>query len=174
MAMRSPVVSGAPFTLPFSHVLGPASGDDRPEDGDSSPHPSIRLAVPGDRPVAYTNRFLNIGVPRNNPGIQHSVYFTRRPVVDRYTVEEEFRVSGYLSYHYLHSGSMVVGVVFCTDRSQTIIEEYKLAVRGRELGKNYVPNFNLEKLGLLIFTADNSSTLVIPNNFDSSLLVRSD
>jgi len=125
-------------------------------------------------PVAYTNRFLNVGVPRNNPGIQHSVYFSRRPVTDRYTIEQEFRVSGYMSYSYLHSGSMVVGVVFSTDRSKTTVEEYKLAVRGRELGKRFVPNFNLEKLGLLIFTADSSSTLVVPNDFDSSLLVRSD
>ena len=179
MSLRSPVVSDSTFPLPFTDVVAPttSASESSSSEEDSSASLGAILASSKKRaggPVAVLNRFTPLGVPKDRPGIRHTLFFSKRPVGNSFSIQDECKVSGYLSYSYLLCGSVVVGVVFSTDNSKTTNGEYKLVVRGRETSRNFTPNFNLEKMGLLMFVAEDSSALVIPNDVESSLLVRTD
>lgn len=188
MSTRSPVVAVGTFSLPFASVVKPSpfvsdstNGADAPEsesaENDAQEILNAALAPPVVHagPIAVIGRFINLGRPRDNPGIRHTLFFSRRPTSDVYSLSEQtFKVSGYLSYNYLLSGATVVGVVFSSDNSRSTTEVYKLVVRSADEPRNFTPNFNLEKSGLMMFVSDNSSTLVIPTELDSSLVVRTD
>jgi hypothetical protein len=175
VSKRSPVMVGEPFALPFSSVVGHLRSEDSDDpELERLNAVSTRLATSFDLPPARTNCFYDLGSPKDSPGISHILYFSRRPVSDKFTIEKEFKVSGYLSYNYLHNGSFVTGLIFNADRSRTYSEEYKLSVGARERQVGYKPNFNLETMGLLMFVAEDSSTLVIPHHVESGLLVRAD
>lgn len=176
---RSPVISGCTFALPFVDVVSPIPAVDTSsaeEAQDESVNLMVAQAVNRTRrgPVAVLNRFISLGIPRERTGIRHTLFFTKKPVNNLYTVQDDCKVSGYLSYSYLYCGSVVVGIVFSSDNSKTSGNDYKLVVRGKETPVNFAPNFNLEKMGLLLFIAEDSSTLVIPNDIESSLLVRTE
>ena len=172
---------GEAFPLPFTNVLNPIPSTAPAENQESDFETGrlnamlVQASLSSRGPVALVGRFVDLGLKHDNDGIRHTVFFTRRPVTDSYFIEEDVRVSGYLSYSYLRSGSIVVGLVFSTDASRTEQREYKLCSRGNsETPAQFTPNFNLEKMGLLMFVADDSTTLVIPNDVDSGLVVRID
>jgi hypothetical protein len=49
-----------------------------------------------------------------------------------------------------------------------------LVVKASPSPANFSPNFNLEKMGLFLFVADDSSVIVTSGEVESSLVVRSD
>jgi hypothetical protein len=85
-------------------------------------------------------------------------------------------ISGVCNYRYLHAvGSTVIyGVLFSTPRAKTTNADYKLVVTQYDGDKNYVPTFDLEKLGLLYYLGADSSVMVIPTHIDFRLLVKAD
>lgn len=181
MTQKSPVVFGQAFDLPFSDVVSPVRAAEDTASEENSESEVLALATvlaqvsrASRGPVAVLNRFCPLGVPKDRPGILHTAFFSKRPVSRQYTVSDEYKVSGYVSYAYLYSGSVVVGIMFSTDNSKTLVRDCKMVVRCHEHPQNFVPNFNLEKMGLLMFVADDSSTLIIPNDIESSLLVRTE
>lgn len=179
MALRSPVRADAPFELPFSVVITPSPiiNESLPqEDADSSrayvrPEPAI-LSNTGPR--AVINRFIDLGSSREAVGIRHVLFFQKRPVSKSFTVQGTFRVTGYLSYSYLLSGSVVVGVIFISESSLTRVHDSKLVVCASATPGHFVPSFNLEKMGLLLFSAEDSSVLVTPTDIESNLIVKVD
>lgn len=184
--LRSPVVVGAQFRLPFDDVVRPAAFDDTFSQLETSapvetdPHQEAQslkqlLAPPKER-VAVLGRFIELGIPRDRPGLRHTVVFIRRPASDSlFTLSEAtFKVSGYLSYNYLMCGSTTVGMVFSTDNVRTSCTHFRLVVKASPSPANWSPNFNLEKMGLFLFVADDSSVMVTAGEVESSLVVRSD
>lgn len=184
--LRSPVVFGSAFSLPFDDVVKPATFDASINQLESAspvevdPHLEAQtmrllLAAPKER-VAVMGRFHELGTPKDRPGLRHTVVFTRRPAADsKFTLSEaQFKVSGYLSYNYLMCGPTTVGLVFSTDDARTTFSYFRLVVKASQSPANFTPNFNLEKMGLFLFVADDSSVIVTSGEVESSLVVRSD
>lgn len=187
MSLRSPIIAGAAFALPYVDVVSPMSSigdtsssetDSQSGDSQQSPiDPVLMRKVQGRPlgPIAILGRFIELGVPRDRPGSCHTLFFSRKPLTNVFTLSEEtHKVSGYMSYNYLLSGQVVVGVVFTTENARTRVAGHRLSVRSTSEPRNFSVNFNLEKMGLLLYSADDSSSLAIPNDIASSLIVRTD
>lgn len=185
MALRSPIVKEAQFELPFDDVMKPVRYEDTSSQPDGSAperaDPLIdaqairQMMAPPKERVAIIGRFIPLGVPRDKPGSRHTLLFTRKPADSKFKLSEAtFKVSGYLSYQYLMCGPTVVGLVFTTDNLRTESSYYKLVVKASSKPVNFFPNFNLEKMGLFMFVADDSSAIVTSGEVESSLVVRSD
>ncbi len=184
MSLRSPIVAGVQFALPYVDVvtpMKPVDADTSSADTESNSDAELssdlmqQISRPMLGPVAFIGRFINLGVPRERTGSRHTLYFSRKPMGNLFAISDDtFKVSGYLSYNYLLSGSVVVGLVFSTDHIRTRSTDHKLIVRSSNEPHNFTVNFNLEKMGLLMFVAEDSSTIVIPNDIESSLIVRTD
>lgn len=185
-SLRSPIIAGgAPFALPYVDVVSQMSsvGDTSSSEADSqsadtSPVDAammrkVQVKVLG--PVAVLGRFIELGVPKDRPGTCHTLFFSRKPMSNVFSLADDtHKVSGYMSYNYLLSGQVVVGVVFSTENTRTRVAGHRLSVRSTAEPRNFAVNFNLEKMGLLLFLAEDSSSLAIPNDIASSLIVRTD
>lgn len=175
----SPIVHGAEFALPFGAVIMPRviTGEESNEDQGAQHDYDLSgalLSAEPNAPSAFAQRFIELGVCGSHNGLLHTLYFTRRPITNRFVVEGESKVSGYLSHSYLKCGSSVVGLVFSTDRSKTHNRQTSLRVLGGGNAEPFEPNFNLEKMGLLMFVGRDSTVLVVPNDLDSPLLVKTE
>lgn len=179
MAKRSPIRSTVKFTLPIRGVV-PSFNVDGAADGivPDIPLPGATPALHGGDPhgpMLQLQRFYSFGNSRDRPGTHHTLLLCKRPVVNEFTLDQEFKISGYCGYSYLRSGSMVAGLVFHTDRTRTVCNTMRLVIRGNTpTPANFVTSYNLEKLGVLSFVADDSTTLLIPTEVDSSLVVKAD
>ena len=175
MAKRSPIRFDVKFALPIRGVLAQTSADATASEGGlSSASPLVRGGEP-DGMILQIQRFYSFGFCRDRRGTQHSVLLCKRPVVNEFTLDQEFKISGYCSYSYLRNGSMVAGLVFHTDKSRTVCDPMRLVVKGNtDSPSNFATSYNLEKLGVLSFVADDSTTLLVPTEVDSSLVVKAD
>lgn len=185
MAKRSPIRSNVKFALPIRGVVSSFGGFSGAEDdvGQVVPLPGVSAGVGvntfhgGDAqgPMLQLQRFYSFGTSRERPGTHHSVLLCKRPVLNEFTLDQEFKISGYCGYSYLRNGSMVAGLVFHTDKTRTVCNPMRLVIRGTTQNPtNFVTSYNLEKLGVLSFVADDSTTLLIPTEVDSSLVIKVD
>lgn len=119
-------------------------------------------------------RFTILGALKDSPGKMHTLFLCKKPVSNVFTLEDEIKVTGYLSYSYLKTGTFITGVVFNSLKAKTTVTPTSLVVKNSPAPKGFQPSFNLEKLGALIYIASDSSVLVATTSIDSSLLIKVD
>lgn len=180
MAKRSPIRSNTKFALPIRGVVSSFGLDDTGDDVAQAvplPGAAVNTFHGGDPhgPMLQLQRFYSFGTSKERPGTHHAILLCKRPVLNEFTLDQEFKISGYCGYSYLRNGSMVAGLVFHTDKTRTVCDPMRLVIRGTtQSPANFVTSYNLEKLGVLSFVADDSTTLLIPTEVDSSLVVKAD
>lgn len=136
--------------------------------------------VRSDRPFVLENVvpqiFNDLGLQRKNRGAQHTLFLNKPPVTNQFRLAEEKRLNGYFSYNLLHeqSNDLLVGVVFTTMQALTVRSNIRLFVGNRVRHEAFEPHYILEKLGLLVYTSPDSSTLVVPINVEHQFLVKVD
>lgn len=83
-------------------------------------------------------------------------------------------INGYASYSFITTNSSIVGIAVFSIRSKTTMNHFllKIGVDRQNIPTKFDAQFFLEKLGLLMYIAKNSSVLFIPVNVNSSLLVK--
>jgi len=122
--------------------------------------------------IQQPNRFFKLSSPK---GYQRTCFFPRIPLVTNFDLSEPTSLTGYISFRYFMVNSMPYGVLFESIRSRTEVKEYVLKVGlPEELSDAFDPIYLLEKMGVLLFKANDSSILAIPSDIHSSLLVRAE
>lgn len=122
-------------------------------------------------------RFIDLGPQRNSRGTTHTLYLCKVPVHPEFFVGEQHPINGYCSYRMLYNSSdnFTVGVVFLSAASRTASSDYTFLIGGSSVEDvdAFDPSFILEKsIGLLIFRANDSSLLVIPENISSTFVIK--
>jgi len=120
--------------------------------------------------VTQTSRFFKCVSPT---GYQHTAFFMRTPLVDSFETSELTVLTGYISFCYLLCNGSPQGILFKSIRSRTEVKPYVLRVGiPDELPGTFEPLYILEKLGVLVFKAQDSSLIATLIHIDSSLLVK--
>ena len=130
----------------------------------------------GEHPV---NRFIAMGPQRGTKGITHTLFLKVAPIHPMFFVGDQANLSGYCSYRFIYNNnsSLLIGVVFLSLSSRTVVSDYTLSVgnAAMELPDSFDPSFLLEKsVGIILFKANDSSILAIPSEVSSNLLIRTD
>lgn len=118
--------------------------------------------------------FTVVGHQRKNRGITHVVYLKRSPMTSRFNVGESNKITGYCSYRLLFNERLLCGVVFTVFGTLLTCNPYKLVVAnyGR-LPETFETSHVLENMNLMMFSASDSSLVVVPTTYDHvGLLVR--
>lgn len=120
--------------------------------------------------VSQPSRFFKCGSTR---GYQHTAFFMKKPLVDQFEKSTPTALTGYISFSYLLFNGSPQGVIFESIRSRTEVKPYVLRVGiPDELPGTFEPLYILEKMGILVFRAFDSSLIATPISIDSSLLVK--
>ena len=94
------------------------------------------------------------------------------PLLSTFDLSDVTTLTGYISFRYLLNNSTPYGVLFESIKSRTEVKDYLLKVGLKDVMPDvFEPIFLLEKLGVLMFKANDSSILAIPSEISSSLLV---
>lgn len=121
------------------------------------------------------NKFIKLGHQRGNTGIIHTLFLRRHPVLDTFYVKEKHQLSGYLSYYFVFNNDRVlIGVLFASHAHKTVSSDFMLIVGDCDSSANFEPQFALENCGILIFKSDEGTTLLIPSELDSSMIIKVD
>lgn len=111
---------------------------------------------------------------KSSGGYTSTFFLNSQPASPNFTLSADtVALSGFVTFRYLYSHNRIQGVVFESIRSKTVVSEYLLNVGTSESSPDEVfePTFQLEKLGVLVFTSNNGSVLAIPTRVSSRLLV---
>lgn len=106
--------------------------------------------------------FNYIGQEHKNPSVTHTVWLKKECYGMSVNESSTDKLSGYASYSVLCSDIGVIGVVFKTFKPCTVIDEQRLSVHRPCTLAMFTPNYQLERLGLFAYVADNGSVVVIP------------
>lgn len=127
-------------------------------------------------PLYQPKRFISLKGKRRR-GITTSLFLSMSPINDVFFVGEAKKLSGYCSYHLLYNDNvnLICGAIFRSLKSRTHVRRLKLIIGGQsdDLGE-VQPIFVLEKLGLLVYKAEDSSILIVPDCIDSPLVVKAE
>lgn len=126
-------------------------------------------------PLYKTNQFIRLGHMKGNRGITHILFLRRSPVSDKFSVGENHFINGYCNCRYLfNTNNRLIGVVFCAFSHKCKCNSLSLSIANYgNLPSVFEPLFSLENLGILMFTAEDSSLLILPKVVNhSDLLVK--
>lgn len=109
-----------------------------------------------------------------NSGKKAYLFLNRFPIAKNFELADPYKVTGYLSYYYLIANDVTLGVLFTAMDSRLSCIDNHLHVKGSPNPDDVEPDFTLEKLGLLMYTSSDGSTLIVPTTTNSTLLVKVD
>lgn len=134
------------------------------------------FTIPKEKVQNKENRFIDLGKQKGNRGIQHTIFLKSIPIENKYVLGDKNQVSGYCHYNLLYNRqkTFVLGVLLTSLAPITDVQDFCVKIRNvnTELPSSFTPSFVLEKLGVLLFVAEDSSVIAIPEDLDFPMLVK--
>jgi hypothetical protein len=114
-------------------------------------------------------QFYDLGKPYGNPGETHTVFLSKSPSDNQFTLDELVTLNGYCKYAFLLCSDVLCGFVVFSPSKNTRVKGHTLAI-GHESEK-YDSIFTLFPQNVIIFQSETSSTLFTTSTPNASQLL---
>lgn len=129
-----------------------------------------------DKPFTLSDvplkQFHPLGTQLGNKGITHTVFLSKKLMVNEFRAQAVESINGFCSYAFLENSGMICGVVIMSPTHSTSIRNSAVVV-GSESEK-YRPVYHLQPQGIIIMESDDSNTVFVSLEVDSPLMVKVD